>query len=149
MTRIGKKAATAGAVLLATAGLGTAAAPAAHAEGSYNIRIDMYTSIVADYCLLTTTSGNGRAACSGNKPPSGSFRLGVVHNPGDRVWLDINVVGGRDRKGIDLQGKHFIVVSGDVFALKVCGWKSLASHDAGNTGVTLHGTGICIGAPRA
>ncbi|MET9833693.1 hypothetical protein ABZ078_31320 [Streptomyces sp. NPDC006385] len=147
MVHIAKKMMTAGATLVAAAGLVTTTAPTAHAEGSYNIRIDAITTgVIADYCLLTTTSGNARAACSGNKWGDTTFRLGVVHNTGDRVWLDINVVGGTDRKGIDLQGKHYLQVSGPVWALQVCGWKSLASHAAGNEGWSLHGTDRCFGA---
>ncbi|HZG06545.1 MAG TPA: hypothetical protein VE546_23725 [Streptomyces sp.] len=144
MTHIGKKALTASATLVATAGLVTVAAPPAHAEGSYNIRIDTATTnYIADYCLLTTTSGNARAACSGNRGKHDSFRLGTVHNTGDRVWLDINVVAGTDRKQIDLQGKHYIRVYGDLFAIEVCGWKSLDSFASGNVGLALHGDTYC------
>ncbi|MER6161764.1 hypothetical protein ABT147_40720 [Streptomyces sp. NPDC001868] len=145
MTRIGKKALATGATLLATAGLATVTAPTAHAAGSYNIKIEKLTEgYIADFCLLTTTSGNADAACSGNKGSIGSFRLGTVHNPGDRVWLDINVVAATDRKGIDLQAKHYIRVRGSFLALEVCGWKSEASFKAGNDGLSLHGnTGIC------
>ena len=86
MTHIGKKALTASATLVATAGLVTVAAPPAHAEGSYNIRIDTATTnYIADCCLPTTTSGNARAVCSGNRGKHDSFRLGTVHNTGDRV----------------------------------------------------------------
>ncbi|MEE1763916.1 MULTISPECIES: hypothetical protein [unclassified Streptomyces] len=143
-TSVGRKTLTAGATLAATVGLMTATAPSAQAAGSYNIRIDtLTTNYVADYCLLTTTSGNAQAACSGNKGKHDSFRLGTVHNTNDRVWLDINIVAGTDRKGIDLQGKHYIRTSGDLFAVEVCGWKSLESYTSGNTGVPLHGDTLC------
>lgn len=143
MTRLGRKTIMAGAAVLAAAGL-AATAPPAQAAGSYNIKIlNSYALFVADYCLLTSTSGNGQAACSGNKPGTGGFRLGTVHNPGDRTWLDVNIVGGADRKGIDLQGKHFITVSGSTSAVHVCGWKSEASYNDGNEGLDLHGSGPC------
>lgn len=133
---------SAGAALLAAAGLVTAAAPTAHAEGSYNIKIQTgNTAFWADYCLLTSTSGNGRAACSGNKGKFQEFRLGAVHNTGDRVWLDINVVGGKDRKGIDLQGRHYIWVRGDLAFVEVCAWTSIAAMQAGETALNLHGPG--------
>ncbi len=147
MKQIGKNLMTAGAALGAAAGLVTAAAPAAHAEGSYNIRIDARNTLfVADYCLLTTTSGNSRAACSGNKPAWTSFRLGTVHNAGDSVWLDVNIVGGADRKGIDLRGHfHYLRVSGGLTGIQVCGWGSLASYESGQAGAPLHGGGFCAG----
>ncbi|MEV5434152.1 hypothetical protein [Streptomyces sp. NPDC052701] len=143
-TNVSRKILTAGATLAATVGLVTATASTAQAAGSYNILIDtLTTNYIADYCLLTTTSGNARAACSGNKGKFDSFRLGTVHNAGDRVWLDINIVAGTDRKGIDLQGKHYIRTRGDLFAVEVCGWKSFESFTSGNTGVPLHGETFC------
>ncbi|MFC9910291.1 hypothetical protein [Streptomyces sp. NPDC059862] len=144
MKHIGKKMMTTGAALLTAAGLVTAAAPSAHAAGSYNIMINTAAStyFIADYCLLTTTSGNAQAACSGNMGKSSSFRLGTVHNPGDRVWIDINIVAGTDRKGIDLRGMHYIKVRGDLGAVEVCGWPSLASVPT-TKGLPLHGDTIC------
>ena len=143
MKHIGQKMMTAGAALLTTAGLVTAASPSAHAAGSYNIMIAVgNTYFVADYCLLTTTSGNAQAACTGNKGKWSTFRLGTVHNTGDRVWLDINIVAGTDRKGIDLRGMHYIKVRGDLGAVQVCGWPSLASVPT-TKGLPLHGDTIC------
>ncbi|MFD7626571.1 hypothetical protein ACFV7Q_11125 [Streptomyces sp. NPDC059851] len=140
------KPATTAAALGAAIGLLAAAAPSAHAAGSYNIRIDVReTAFVSDYCLLTDTSGNGRAHCSGNKGAFTSFRLGAVHNPGDRTWIDVNIVGGKDRKGIDLRGKHYLRISGNLAAVQVCGWSSLAAYDSGQAGASLHGTGFCPG----
>ncbi|MFD5157516.1 hypothetical protein ACFWMJ_05505 [Streptomyces hawaiiensis] len=145
MMNIGRKMASAGAALLAVAGLVTATAPTAHAEGSYNIMISTrITQFWADYCLLTTTSGNGRAACSGNKWKFNDFRLGTVHNTGDRVWLDINIVGGKDRKGIDLRGMHYIEVKGDLAFVEVCGYRSLDAVAKGEKPLNLHGPG-CAG----
>ncbi|MEV4441212.1 hypothetical protein AB0K09_19760 [Streptomyces sp. NPDC049577] len=131
----------------ATAGLfsgATATAPAANAAGGYNIMIDVReTFFVADYCLLSDTSGNKGAACSGNKPAFTSFREGVAYKPGDRVWIDINIVGGKDRKGIDLKGSRYIRVSGSTLAVQVCGWDSLAQYHSGMAGASLHGTAFC------
>lgn len=138
-----QKLAAVGVTLLTAAGLVTATAPTAHAEGRYNIRIDTYAWFVADYCLLSTTSGNARAACSGNKGSDSSFRLGVVHNAGDRVWIDVNIVGGADRKGIDLRGKRYLRIWGTTGTLKVCGWDSLAAWEASQPGVDLHGVDTC------
>ncbi|MER7901442.1 hypothetical protein ABTX62_36700 [Streptomyces sp. NPDC096046] len=143
-TSVGRKMLAAGATLAATVALVTATAPTAQAAGSYNIRIrTLTTNYIADYCLLTTTSGNAQAACSGNRGKFDDFRLGTVHNAGDRVWLDINIVAATDRKGIDLQGKHYIRTRGDLFAVEVCGWKDLESFKSGNTGVPLHGDTLC------
>lgn len=60
-TRIGKKAAKVLATLGVTAGLVTAAPSPAHAAGSYNIMIRTSAGFVADYCLLSTTSGRQSA----------------------------------------------------------------------------------------
>jgi hypothetical protein len=140
---MGRKTTMVGAALLTAAGLSATAAPA-QAAGSYNIQIsNSGSSFVADYCLLTSTSGNKRAACSGNKQSPANFRLSVVHTPGDRVWLDVNIVGGTDRKGIDLQGKHYIRVNGNLGAIHVCGWKNAKSFEDGNEGLDLHGVGSC------
>ncbi|MFF7892518.1 hypothetical protein ACFZDI_11545 [Streptomyces sp. NPDC007907] len=69
----------------------------------------------------------------------------MVHSPGDRAWIDVNIVGGADRKGIDLRGKHYLRVSGSLFAVQVCGWSSLDSYHSGQTGASLHGSGLCAG----
>lgn len=146
MTRLGRKTIMAGVAVLAAAGL-SVTAPPAQAAGSYNIKLanagSAGTGFVADYCLLTTTSGNSKAACTGNKSYLSNIRMGVVHTPGDRVWMDINIVAGGDLKGIDLQGKHYITVSGLIGSVHVCGWKSEASYLAGNEGLDLHGRGPC------
>ncbi|WP_326579988.1 hypothetical protein OG889_20455 [Streptomyces sp. NBC_00481] len=136
--------ATAGTIVIAMGALSgaevaQAASAKAAAEGSYNIKVDANATINADYCLLTTTSGNARAACSGNKWRS-SFRLGAPYNPGDRVWMDINIVAGSDRKGIDLQGKRMITVRGDLAEVRVCGWNNEADYLAGRPARVLHGT---------
>ncbi len=55
----------------------------AAAEGSYNILISHRALFVADFCLLSTTSGNKRAACSGNKALGTDFR--------DRAAINLNV----------------------------------------------------------
>ncbi|MFK0252814.1 hypothetical protein [Streptomyces sp. NPDC090445] len=124
---------------MAALGLIGGAGPA-QAAGSYNIMVRAGgTAFVADYCLLTTTSGGGHAQCSGNKGANSTFRMGVVHTPGDRVWTDVNIVGGEDRQGIDLLGKHYIRVHGDLGSVSVCGWKSYDSYKAGNRGAALHG----------
>ncbi|MEV5432778.1 hypothetical protein [Streptomyces sp. NPDC052701] len=146
MKVLGKKPVMAAAALGAATGLLTAVAPNAQAAGSYNIRIDVReTAFVSDYCLLTDTSGNGGAQCSGDRGAYSSFRLGVAHNTGDRVWIDVNIVGGQDRKGIDLRGMHYLRVSGNLAAVQVCGWSSLASYDSGQAGASLHGSGFCAG----
>ncbi|MFD9053633.1 hypothetical protein [Streptomyces zaomyceticus] len=133
------------AITMATAGL-VVTAPAAQAEGSYNIRVDLKSPLFsASYCLLSTTSGNSRADCENHGYLSNaSFRLSVPHNVGDNVWMDINIVAGEDRKPIPLQGKHFITVNGDLAFVKVCGWKSLASYNEGNRGLALHGRSDCF-----
>lgn len=127
------------AILGGTAATVTAAAPV-RADGSYNIKVDTTNGFVADYCLLATTSGNGRAACSGNKGGASVFRLGAPHNVGDRVWLDVNIRAATDRKGIDLRNMHMIEVKGTVSAVQVCGWKSEAARNSNASPLTLHGT---------
>lgn len=99
------------------------------------------TFFVADYCILTTTSGNSRAQCSGNKESATKFRMGVVRTPGDRVWLDVNIVGGKDRKGIDLRGKRYITVEEDLFGIDVCGWSSKAVYDDDRRGSSCTAVG--------
>ncbi|WP_228973210.1 hypothetical protein [Streptomyces sp. DH12] len=143
--RVSNTSTAAACAVLASLSFAASATPA-QALGSYNIMIDKAGSFTADYCLLTTTSGNGQAACTGARAANGAFRLGTVHNTGDRVWIDINVVLGKDRKGIDLQGKHYIKVGGDVFTMTVCGWKSQASYQSGARGLALHGNTTCAGA---
>ncbi|MFF5444465.1 hypothetical protein [Streptomyces sp. NPDC012888] len=69
----------------------------------------------------------------------------MVHSPGDRAWIDVNIVGGKDRKGMDLHGKHYLRISGNLAAVQVCGWSSLASYDSGQAGASLHGGGFCPG----
>ncbi|MFF9869715.1 hypothetical protein ACF1G0_30695 [Streptomyces sp. NPDC013953] len=146
MKTFGKNLTMTAAALATATGLLTATAPNAQAAGSYNIRIDVReTAFVSDYCLLTDTSGNSRAHCSGNKGAYSSFRLGVVHNRGDRAWIDVNIVGGADRKGIDLHGKHYLRVWGNLAAVQVCGWSSLDSYNSGQAGASLHGSGFCAG----
>jgi hypothetical protein len=140
--RLSRRTATLGAALLTAVGLSSATTPA-QAAGSYNIKVASSAVFVADYCLLTSTSGNGKAACTGNKGGFSNYRMSVVHTPGDRVWMDVNIVGGADRKGIDLQGKHYIRVYGDLGAVHVCGWKNEASYFDNNDGLDLHGTGVC------
>ncbi|MFF9810679.1 hypothetical protein ACF1G5_37245 [Streptomyces coeruleorubidus] len=107
------------------------AAPSTAAAGSYNIMIHHGAGFVADFCLLSTTSGNPLAACSGNKVAGESFRLGVIHSQGDDVWIDVNVVAGRDTKGIGLRGNHYCRVGGTAVNLKVDCWKSLAHYQQG------------------
>ncbi|MFG3506916.1 hypothetical protein ACGF5F_15535 [Streptomyces sp. NPDC047821] len=128
----------------ATAGGSAAAAvraqsTAAAAEGRYNILISHRALFVADFCLLSTTSGNQRAACSGNKPLGTDFRLGVVHKPGDRVWIDVNVVSGRDTKGIDLRGNRMCRVDSTAINLNVHCWKNLAHYESGAPGERVYG----------
>ncbi|WP_433256844.1 hypothetical protein ACQPYK_18680 [Streptosporangium sp. CA-135522] len=135
--------ALAGATVMLVGG-GASSASAQAGEGRYNIMINTNnTYFVADYCVLTTTSGNSRAQCSGNKESASKFRMGVVHNPGDRVWLDVNIVAGKDRKGIDLRGTHYITVEGDLSGIDVCGWSSKAAYDDERQGVGLHGDPSC------
>ncbi|MEU9984102.1 hypothetical protein [Streptomyces sp. NPDC050856] len=64
-----------------------AAAPSARAagQGSYSILVSHRALFVADFCLLSTTSGTQQAACSGDRALGTGFRLGVVHKPGERV----------------------------------------------------------------
>ncbi|MHC3391024.1 hypothetical protein ACLQ2E_16380 [Streptomyces lavendulocolor] len=112
---------------------------AAAAEGSYNILISHRALFVADFCLLSTTSGNGRAACSGNKALGTDFRLGVVYKPGDRVWIDVNVVSGRDTKGIDLRGNRMCRVDSTAVNLNVHCWKNLAQYESGVPGERVYG----------
>ncbi|WP_162795161.1 hypothetical protein [Nonomuraea lactucae] len=128
-------------VLGLTAGGAAQANTAQAAEGRYNIMIaTVDAGFVADYCLLTTTSGNGRAACSGNKPTRAQFRLGVPYNPGDKVWIDINVRAGKDRKGIDLRGNHYCEVSGHLLDTNVWCWKNFAdSREGGKPGTQIFG----------
>ncbi|MEW2615390.1 hypothetical protein AB0937_35460 [Streptomyces sp. NPDC047880] len=109
------------------------------AEGSYNILISHRALFVADFCLLSTTSGNQRAACSGNKPLGTDFRLGVVYKPGDRVWIDVNVVAGRDTKGIDLRGNRMCRVDSTAVNLNVHCWKNYAHYASGVPGERVYG----------
>lgn len=109
------------------------------AEGSYNILIAHRALFVADFCLLSTTSGNQRAACSGNKALGTDFRLGVVYKPGGRVWIDVNVVSGRDTKGIDLRGNRMCRVDSTAVNLNVHCWKNYAQYESGVPGERVYG----------
>jgi hypothetical protein len=85
-----------------------------------------------------------------DSPLHESARLSVPYTPGERVWIDIHYQEGRQDLGVDLQGKRYLRVA-DLFHLydppisynKVCGWKSIASRDAGNLGHALLGWGTC------
>lgn len=114
-----------------TAGAATTS-PTGAAAGSYNIMISHRAHFVADFCLLSSTSGNQRADCSGNKVNGEDFRLGVIHTQGDDVWIDVNVVAGRDTKGINLRGLHYCRVNGTAITLEVNCWKSLAHYQNGS-----------------
>ncbi|MFD9053624.1 hypothetical protein [Streptomyces zaomyceticus] len=141
--RLGTKTISMAASLLAVAG-GLAAAAPAQAVSSYNIMISTQgTTFSADYCLLTTTSGNVDAECK--KVANGAdFRLPPVpYNAGDAVWMDINIVLGDDKDGIALQNMHYITVRGSVFKVQVCGWPTKAAYDQRQTGKSLHGAGTC------
>ncbi|MFJ7078501.1 hypothetical protein [Streptomyces sp. NPDC098781] len=131
-----KKTMMAGAALVAAVSLATATP--ANAENRHSILIDVEaTWFEADYCLVSDLT----AQCSGKKGWSSEFRLSVPYM--NRVWLDINIWTGADRKGIELKGKRYLRVQGDLGRVQVCGWKSIASHGAGNIGVALHGNTSC------
>lgn len=119
------------AALSPTAAQAAPASASAAAAGSYNIMISHRAHFVADFCLLSDTSGNARAHCSGNKVNGEDFRLGVIHSTGDNVWIDVNVVAGRDTKGINLRGLHYCRVNGTAISLSVDCWKSLAHYQDG------------------
>ncbi|MGJ6963789.1 hypothetical protein ACSDR0_17940 [Streptosporangium sp. G11] len=104
---------------------GVVTAPPASAELRYNLTIKHIGIFVADFCLLTSTSGNDRAACSGNKAAGGgeTFSLSAPYNLGDEVWLDVNVVWGVDRKRSIISrgaasGASYCTVSGNIAALR-------------------------------
>jgi hypothetical protein len=65
--------------------------------------------------------------------------------PSDRPDRGCCIAGGQDHKGIDLQGKHHLRISGNLAAVQVCGWSSLASYDSGQAGASLHGSGFYAG----
>ncbi|WP_113701818.1 hypothetical protein [Nonomuraea lactucae] len=89
--------------VVAAAGIAMSAATStanAAAAGTYTLTINTYgVGFVADYCLLSGTGfkTNVKAQCSGNKGVT-KFSITVSHDPGDMVWLDINVVGSTDYK---------------------------------------------------
>lgn len=125
--------------------LSTAVSPTpAQAAGTYSGMIRTYgLGFIADFCVLSTTSSNARASCTGNIGTDTSKRFSVPYNAGDKVWLDMNVVAGKDHKRIDLQGKRYIEVRGTIGAVTMCAWNSLEHYQSPGRGHRIFGTEGC------
>ncbi|GAA1295203.1 hypothetical protein [Saccharothrix xinjiangensis] len=97
--------------------------PSASAEDRYTMRIIHDGYYVADFCLLSQAYGANkpvRAQCSGNKGANADFTISVPLGVGDRVWLDMNVVAGRDVKGITVHNGHIQNLGRHGYNFKTC-----------------------------
>lgn len=95
----------------ATATAGLLLAPPANAEARYIVNVRNAALIRADICLLTSTSGNGRASCAVTSYNQ-TAHLNAPYTPHDFVWLDINVIAGTDHKHIDISGYDTCYIDG-------------------------------------
>jgi hypothetical protein len=111
---------------VAAAGMATMAfsSPAAAEEKyTYTMRIIHDGHYVADFCLLSQAYGANkpvRAQCSGNKGVNADFKISVPLGDGDRVWLDMNVVAGRDVKGVTVHNGHIQNLGRHGYNFKTC-----------------------------
>ena len=97
--------------------------PSASAEDRYTMRIIHDGHYVADFCLLSQAYGNNkpvRAQCGGNKGANVDFKIAVPLAYGDRVWLDMNVVAGRDAKGVTVHNGHIKNLGRHSYNYKTC-----------------------------
>ena len=125
-----------GAACMTAAGAVSGAVPAS-AAGTYSGAVKMQGAwFTADICWVSSAGGAGSVACTGTIGDGAFKRLSVAHNPGDTVWMDVNVVWGDDRRGINLRGNRYCEVSGNVITVRVTCWPNAQKI---GPGTVVHG----------